>query len=173
MWRMGQDFARGPLVTGPGLSPPSPRLGPCPGLAHTGNREHSFLCQSCCAPGTWGWPLPSPLHSKPVRPAVHPKEGSLPPHLRHPKKARVQTCGAGGGFTRRGRTRRSQTWLTVAPGTARGRGAALLLRRPRPPRGASVAGACPAWPAGRRARSSGGTRSGGRRARGRACGGGG
>ena len=120
MWRMGQDFARGPLVTGPGLSPPSPRLGPCPGLAHTGNREHSFLCQSCCAPGTWGWPLPSPLHSKPVRPAVHPKEGSLPPHLRHPKKARVQTCGAGGGFTRRGRTRRSQTWLTVAPGTAGG-----------------------------------------------------
>lgn len=30
MWRTGQDFAQGPLVTGPGFSPPSSRPLPWP-----------------------------------------------------------------------------------------------------------------------------------------------
>lgn len=121
LWRTGQDFAQGPLVTGPGLSPPS--LGPCPGLAHSGNREHGFLCQSRCAPGTGGWPFPSPpfqtgLSSRPPHRGTPP----APPQTPRESQSPNQPCVTRGAalLEAEGRTRSTQATGTAAPGAAEG-----------------------------------------------------
>lgn len=68
----------GPLVTGPGLSPPSPT----PGTGSTA------FCASAAVPQAVGAGLsPHPLIvNRSVQPST-PRKGSWQPHLRHPKKA--------------------------------------------------------------------------------------
>ena len=129
-------------MVGTGLS--SQHVEDGPGLCPGASGDRSRPLPALASPRPLPWPRPHrepgaqlsvpvllcPRHlglASPLTPSFQtgpsscpPQGGKPPPHLRHPKKARVQTCGAGGGFTRRGRTRRSQTWLTVAPGTAGG-----------------------------------------------------
>lgn len=149
---------------------PHPHLGPGPGLTHTRNREHGFLCQSCPAPGTGGRPFPSPPHCKPVCPAVHQGGGAPTPPQTPQESQDPGPRGDGTIYSREGEGKR-QSQHSMGKGTGLAGGHSML----RPcwlPRGASAAGVCPGWHAGRRAHSRRGTQSGCCQALAHACGGG-
>lgn len=69
MWKMAQDSAQGPLVTGPGFSPPSPRPLPWPRPHWEPGAQLSVPVLPC--PGHWGPALPlTPNRS--VQPSTRP-----------------------------------------------------------------------------------------------------
>lgn len=164
--KAGLGLCPGPLVTGPGLCPASPS----PGTGST-----AFCARPAAPWGARGWPLPvtpSPQTGRP-RPSRPPQGGEAPPPQHPKRKAKTQV------WVVKRTLLRSEGWTLYVHlrvpfgGQDRWMGKHSQLRPPRPPGGASAAGACPGWHAGQRARGSAGRRSADHWCPGRACGGGG
>lgn len=120
---MGQDFAQGPVVTGPGLSQLLPRPLPWPRPHPRREPGAQLSVPVLLCPRHWvlAFPLtPSfqtglsscpPQGVKPPAPPQTPQESQSP---------NVCVTVGGGGFTCRGRTGRSQKRFTAVRGAAGG-----------------------------------------------------
>lgn len=166
----GQDFAQGPLVTGPGFSLLSPRPLPWPRPHQEPGAQLSVPVLLC--PGHWGPAFPlTPSFQTGL--SSCPPQGGKPPAP--PQTAQEESWNPDVYVTRQGEftCSRGRTGDRSNRGSRDSREDILAARPPHPPRGASAADVCPGWHEGRKAHSSGGTRSGCSRGPGRACGGGG
>lgn len=117
---MGQDFAQGPPVTGPGLSPPSPRPLPWPRPHREPGAQLSVPVLRC--PGRWGPASPLTLSSQTGLSSCPPQGGKPPAPPQTPQENQnPNTCVAASRLYSwvEGKDR-SQKWVTVVPWMAGG-----------------------------------------------------